>query len=403
MSIGAGPNDFPVFKEGQKYSFYWDEDLTEPVEDGYRVIGPDFMFVKAEGNDTFQIEMVTGGPENERAGFEFGSPITIPDPVRDGYVFGGWYTDPDMTVPFDTTVMPAKDLRIFAKWDRPHHLMIFDLQNGRSPITSDVPDGSKFKMPYFKYSDYDRSHELQGWRDRDTGDYYEPGDFCFTPERDAYFLADWKMKFTQVGVPGNGVVRVDVDVDNVELVIGGTGGIVSPAADMELRFPDATVMLPAEAVDRLARDTSDSVLKPVSIGLRVSDSVPQSVLDSVSDGLRDTLRDVSTIIIVDVDGSGLRDGLGDVTVTLPFELRDGESASDVTVLYIAEDGSYDEVPAGYDAETGELSFVTDHFSTFAVTYGEIPAEEDGMPPALILLIGVIAILAVAAVCLSSKH
>ncbi len=37
-------------------------------------------------------------------------------PVRTGYIFAGWYEDADLTVPFSMVTMPARSLRVYAKW-----------------------------------------------------------------------------------------------------------------------------------------------------------------------------------------------------------------------------------------------------------------------------------------------
>lgn len=43
-------------------------------------------------------------------------PALVPDPVCEGYVFEGWFTDVDRTVPFDFAVPVTSDLTVYAKW-----------------------------------------------------------------------------------------------------------------------------------------------------------------------------------------------------------------------------------------------------------------------------------------------
>lgn len=49
----------------------------------------------------------------------YGMPITKPaDPTKTGYVFGGWYTDSELTKPFAQGVLvPVGGLMLYAKWD----------------------------------------------------------------------------------------------------------------------------------------------------------------------------------------------------------------------------------------------------------------------------------------------
>ncbi len=63
----------------------------------------------AKGENLYKQEKIT-----------VGSPITAPaDPVREGYTFGGWYSDRDLTVAFDfTKAAAAKDVILYAKWNR---------------------------------------------------------------------------------------------------------------------------------------------------------------------------------------------------------------------------------------------------------------------------------------------
>lgn len=70
------------------------------------------------------------------------TPITLmdaPTNMEEGYVFLGWYTDPELmnlTNPVeDGYEMPATDLTLYAKWERKDLLVQFDSQGG-SPVES---------------------------------------------------------------------------------------------------------------------------------------------------------------------------------------------------------------------------------------------------------------------------
>lgn len=48
----------------------------------------------------------------------YGSPLTLPETLhRTDHRFLGWYEDPEGTVPFLGTEMPARDLSLYAKWE----------------------------------------------------------------------------------------------------------------------------------------------------------------------------------------------------------------------------------------------------------------------------------------------
>jgi hypothetical protein len=57
---------------------------------------------------------------------------------------------------------------------------------------------------------------------------------------------------------------------------------------------------------------------------------------------------------------------GSVTVSLPYELKEGESAETVTVWHLTASGILVEIPCTYDAATGLVSFKVSHFSVYIV-------------------------------------
>lgn len=59
-------------------------------------------------------------------------------------------------------------------------------------------------------------------------------------------------------------------------------------------------------------------------------------------------------------------GEGQVEVEIPYELQDGESAEDIVVQRVEEDGSYELVPSEYDSAAGLVSFTTDQFSYYRI-------------------------------------
>ena len=86
-----------------------------------------------------------------------------------------------------------------------------------------------------------------------------------------------------------------------------------------------------------------------------------------------------------------------ITVSLPYVLKDGESASDVKVFFINASNQAEQVDARYDADTKCAVFTTDHFSTWYVDV--VPDDSpSGGGPGIGAIIGiVVAVIAVAAV------
>ena len=47
----------------------------------------------------------------------FNAELSISEPTKFGYIFGGWYLDEDLTIPFDRSTMPGNDLPLYPDWN----------------------------------------------------------------------------------------------------------------------------------------------------------------------------------------------------------------------------------------------------------------------------------------------
>ncbi|HHX62764.1 MAG TPA: S-layer homology domain-containing protein [Epulopiscium sp.] len=83
-------------------------------------------------------------------------------------------------------------------------------------------------------------------------------------------------------------------------------------------------------------------------------------------------RPVYDFSITDASGTKVTEfGKGKVSITIPYTLDIKEKSENVVVYYIDDEGKLEEMLiSAYDNKTGMLSFVTDHFSKFAVGYKE---------------------------------
>lgn len=71
--------------------------------------------------------------------YQYGAPITIPDQrefsnIKNGYLVEGWYTDQNLTQPFNYETMPAKNLAVFPKWvaQNIEYMVYYELMDGAS-------------------------------------------------------------------------------------------------------------------------------------------------------------------------------------------------------------------------------------------------------------------------------
>ena len=79
---------------------------------------------------------------------------------RDGYTFGGWFTNPELTVPFEGTTMPSNDLTLYAKWNINTYTVTFESNGGSSVDAQQVPYGSMASEPSAPTRE---NYRFQGW------------------------------------------------------------------------------------------------------------------------------------------------------------------------------------------------------------------------------------------------
>jgi uncharacterized repeat protein (TIGR02543 family) len=64
--------------------------------------------------------------QKEALTFRYLDPISIEDPMHEGYAFQGWFLDADFVEPFTTTRMPSNDLTLYAKWSPKDYVITFE-------------------------------------------------------------------------------------------------------------------------------------------------------------------------------------------------------------------------------------------------------------------------------------
>jgi hypothetical protein len=102
------------------------------------------------------------------------------------------------------------------------------------------------------------------------------------------------------------------------------------------------------------------------IGSQASGSIKAEIKD-VSAEYQQTHPDkVVFSLTVTSGGKTISDFGGPVTVSLPYELKEGESAENVTVWYLSPDDSMTQIPCTYDPVSKAVSFTVSHFSLYMV-------------------------------------
>lgn len=71
-------------------------------------------------------------------------------------------------------------------------------------------------------------------------------------------------------------------------------------------------------------------------------------------------------LTVTSEDKAITDFGGTVTVSLPYDLKEGENPEDVKVWHLAADDSMTEIPCSYDPLIKQASFIVNHFSLYMV-------------------------------------
>ena len=99
---------------------------------------------------------------------EKGQTISAPeDPGQEGYVFGGWYTDKELTHLFDFSTPITENIKLYAKWtDLEYCDVVFYLMPGWNPepkLTQTVEAGKTASKPADPSDPLDRDWAFGGW------------------------------------------------------------------------------------------------------------------------------------------------------------------------------------------------------------------------------------------------
>jgi len=120
-----------------------------------------------------------------------GETIVAPaTPSREGYSFGGWYTDRSYTTLFDFGKVVESDtvqtINVYVKWDANTYTVTIDSDNGTTPVTLTVKHGDKVSEPAVPEKD---GFIFAGWF-ADDAEY----DFTLPVTSDLDIIAKWETK-----------------------------------------------------------------------------------------------------------------------------------------------------------------------------------------------------------------
>lgn len=140
--------DDPV-KTGYNFEgWYLDIDLNTPFEQ--QEFSENFQLYAKWSLAKFVVVWDTcGGNEIADSEFAYRASVTMPaTPIKEGYVFGGWYLEESYQNLFPTdSLMPAEDLHLYARWSKGEFKVHFDSLGGTQvPLITGLY-GEEFTRP----------------------------------------------------------------------------------------------------------------------------------------------------------------------------------------------------------------------------------------------------------------
>ena len=193
-------------KTGYNFAGWWKDPTAEP-EDGevtasteVEITGPQTLYAHwAPVTTTARFHGNGGTPEVSEVTQTYDAKYVLPeDPVREGYVFKGWWTDPEAgeQVTTDTPVTAVTDQDLHAHWEIGTFTITFDSDGGSTvaPVTQEY--GTKVTAPEDPVRE---GYTFVQWNK--DGSKYE---FTTMPGEDVSLKAVWKINRHTITFDSNG-------------------------------------------------------------------------------------------------------------------------------------------------------------------------------------------------------
>ena len=168
------------------------------------------------------------------------------------------------------------------------------------------------------------------------------------------------------------VIDVSKETEKVEsAVIGATAveKITEAETSVEIKLSDASVALDAAAVEAITKQADNASMTIVAKKVEETqlNAAQQAALEEENVCMVLNLEAYAGDTKVSSFGSGL------AKITVPYTLGAGQNGSGLHVAYVADDGTVSIMPTTY--ADGKLTFMTPHFSSYAVLETATSTEE----------------------------
>lgn len=153
---GADEIDAQVFEYGQKatkpadpvlegYTFggWYSDETLETVFDFDAAVSQDITLYAKLTKNVYTVKFE--GTDIADQTVEYGAKVTKPaDPTKEGYTFGGWYTNEELTTAYDFATVVNQGVTLYAKWTKNVYTVKFE---GADIADQNVEYGAKVTKP----------------------------------------------------------------------------------------------------------------------------------------------------------------------------------------------------------------------------------------------------------------
>ncbi len=151
---------------------------------------------------------------------------------------------------------------------------------------------------------------------------------------------------------------------SVELLKSSVSSMASETeAALTVETPVGNVTVPNQALAAMAKQAAG---KSITISLEAVEKQTALTAEQQAAVGDNPVYDIS----ITSGGKNISSFEGDLTVSLPYALEEGQFASAVSVWYLNDAGQLELMSCSYDAGTGQATFTTSHLSYYAVGYDE---------------------------------
>lgn len=176
-------------------------------------------------------------------------------------------------------------------------------------------------------------------------------------------------------------VKADSRVTSVETVIAKESFGEAAKKDLDMLTvvtPVGDLSLNKKAISAVSGGASGRDVK-ITIGQGNAETALQSIPEAARAAIKETMGDRPVYQLgIASDGKEITGlGGGTATVTIPYTLREGEKAEDIVVYYLDSSGKLTEVSTQYHASAKTVTFTTDHFSWYVISYNPTETVSGG--------------------------